>query len=251
MPKEESSSYEVIADWNYDRNYRAELNIENLGKVRYSRMTQYEGRILPDVGAGFVWSNANAAYGLDTDYDTRYPHDNRGMRRYAGLRFQSNVSYWLEKNHGILVEFSTEGLSGKALTFDFSFGVGNHDINNCCGFPAYWNVMYSTDGVNFTKAKENIILRSLPYLSGSVKSLDKKKFYPSYDMAAGFTDHSVKLPASLFGQKKVVVLLTPASRHMATLLEDTSANTIQGDIPIGSKQNLILRMGRISVKYAK
>ena len=251
MPKEESSSYEVIADWNYDRNYRAELNIENLGKVRYSRMTQYEGRILPDVGTGYVWSNANAAYGLDTDYDTRYPHDNRGMRRYAGLRFQSNVSYWLEKNHGILVEFSTEGLSGKTLTFDFSFGVGNHDINNCWGFPVYWNVMYSTDGVNFTEAKENIVLRSLPYFYGSVKNLDGKKFYPSYDMAPGFTDHSVKLPASLFGQKKVVVLLTPASRRMATLLNDTSANTIQGDIPIGSKQNLILRMGRISVKYAK
>ena len=252
MPKEESSSYEVIADWNYDRNYRAELNIENLGKVRYSRMTQYEGRILPDVGTGYVWSNANAAYGLDTDYDTRYPHDNRGMRRYAGLRFQSNVSYWLEKNHGILVEFSTEGLSGKALTFDFSFGVGNHDINNCWGFPVYWNVMYSTDGVNFTKAKENIVLRSLPYNVGRVKIFnDRMNYEPSYDMAPGFTDHSVKLPASLFGQKKVVVLLTPASRRMATLLNDTSANTIQGDIPIGSKQNLILRMGRISVKYAK
>lgn len=251
MPKEESSSYEVIADWNYDRNYRAELNIENLGKVRYTRMTQYEGRILPDVGAGYVWSNANAAYGLDTDYDTRYPHDNRGMRRYAGLRFQSNVSYWLEKDHGVLVEFSTEGLSGKALTFDFSFGVGNHDINNCWGFPVYWNVMYSTDGVNFTKLKEHIVLRPLPYVADKVKGLDGKKFYPSYDMSPGFTDHSVKLPASLFGQKKVVILLTPASRQTATLHDDTSANTIQGDIPVGSKQNFILRMGRICVKYAK
>ena len=251
MPKEESSSYEVIADWNYDRNYRAELNIENLGKVRYSRMAQYEGRILPDVGEGFVSSNANAAYGLDVDYDTRYPHDNRGMRRYAGLRFQSPVSYWLEKNHGILVEFSTEGVSGKALTFDFSFGVGNHDINNCWGFPVYWNVMYSTDGVNFTKAKERIVLRSLPYNADKAKGLDGKKYYPSYDMAPGFTDHSVSLPASLFGQKKVVVLLTPASRHMATLFDDTSASTIQGDIPVGSKQNFILRMGRISVKYVK
>ena len=251
MPKEESSSYEVIADWNYDRNYRAELNIENLGKVRYTRMTQYEGRILPDVGAGYVWSNANAAYGLDTDYDTRYPHDNRGMRRYAGLRFQSNVSYWLEKNRGVLVEFSTEGLSGKALTFDFSFGVGNHDINNCWGFPVYWNVMYSTDGVNFTKLKEHIVLRPLPYVADKVKGLDGKKFYPSYDMSPGFTDHSVKLPASLFGQKKVVILLTPASRQTATLHDDTSANTIQGDIPVGSKQNFILRMGRICVKYAK
>ena len=252
MPKEESSSYEIIADWNYDRNYRAELNIENLGKVKYSRMAQYEGRILPDVGSGYVWSNANALYGLDTEYDTRYPHDNRGMRRYAGLRFQSNMSHWLEKNRGILVEFSTEGLSGKALTFDFSFGVGNHDINNCWGFPAYWNVMYSTDGVNFTKVKENIVLRALPYVIGKAKGLnDKMNYLPSADMAPGFTDHSILLPSSLFGQKSVTILLTPASRAMATLHEDPLQNTIQGDIPVGTKKNLILRMGRISVKYVK
>lgn len=252
MPKEESSSYEVIADWNYDRNYRAELNIENLGKVRYTRMAQYEGRILPDVGAGFVWSNANAYYGLDTDYDTRYPHDNRGMRRYAGLRFQSDVVHWLEKNRGVLVEFSTEGLSGSALTFDFSFGVGNHDINNCLGFPVYWNVLYSTDGVNFTKAKENIVLRSLPYNVGRVKVFnDRMNYEPSCDMAPGFTDHSIKLPSSLFGQKSVTILLTPASRATATIPENALDNTIQGDIPIGSKQRLILRMGRISVKYVK
>ena len=251
MPKEEASSYGVIADWNYDRNYKAELNIEGLGKVSGLRGTRYEGRILPDVGTGYVSSNANATYRLDTDYDTRYPHDNNGMRRYAGLRFESSVAHWLDRNRGILVEFSTEGLSGKALTFDFSFGVGNHSVHNCWGFPAYWNVAYSTDGVNFTKSKENIVLRALPYTYARVKGLGNRDCFPSCDMAMGFTDHSVKLPASLFGQKNVTILLTPASRRMATLPNDPMEDSIQGDLSGDNSQLLILRMGRISVKYVK
>lgn len=251
MPKEEASSYEVIADWNYDRNYRAELNIEGLGKVSGMKGTRYEGRILPDVGTGFVSSNANATYRLDTDYDTRYPHDNNGMRRYAGLRFESAVAHWLDRNRGILVEFSTEGVAGKALTFDFSFGVGNHNINNCWGFPAYWNVAYSTDGSNFTKVKENIVLRALPYTPARVKALGKADRVQSADMAMGFTDHSVKLPSSLFGQKSVTILLTTASRRMATIPYDPLENSVQGDLSGDNGQLLILRMGRISVKYVK
>ncbi len=249
MPKEESSSYEVIADWNYDRNYRNQIDIEGVGKVSAAKATRYSGRILPDEGQGFLSTTAGATVRLDTDYDTRYPHDNMGMRKYAGLRFEANVQNWLSK--GVIVEVSTEGVTGKALTFDFSFGVGNHDIQNSWGFPAYWNVEYSLDGKNFKVAKSNIVLRALPYTFGRLKGVDNVDRMPNCDMAMGFTDHSVKLPASLLGQKSVTIRLTPASRRMAIIPTDEMEDSIQGEITGEINKVMILRMGRVSVKVVK
>ncbi len=249
MPKEESSSYEVIADWNYDRNYRNQINIEGIGKVSAARATRYSGRILPDEGEGFLSTSAGATVRLDTDYDTRYSNDNLGMRKYAGLRFEANVQNWFSK--GVIVEFSTEGVSGKALTFDFSFGVGNHDAQNCWGFPAYWNVEYSLDGKNFKVAKSDIVLRALPYTFARLKGLDNVDRMPNCDMAMGFTDHSVKLPASLLGQKSVTIRLTPASRRMATIPTNEMEDSIQGDVSPEISKPLVLRMGRVTVKAVK
>ncbi len=251
MPKEEASSYEVVADWNYDRNYMGQLNIEGVGKVNGMKATRYSGRILPDEGNGFLSSNTGATYRLDTDYDTRYSNDNSGMRKYAGLRLETNVQNWLSKGRGVVVEVSTEGMTGKALTFDFSFGVGNHDIQNCWGFPAYWNVEYSTDGKNFTIAKENIVLRALPYTAARVKGLGDADREPNCDMAMGFTDHSVKLPAELLGQKSVTILLTPASRRMTTIPVSAMEDSIQGEITSDINKTLVLRMGRVTVKALK
>ncbi len=251
MTKEEASSYEVVADWNYDRNYLAQLDIEGVGKVKGMKATRYSGRILPDEGKGFLSTNTGATYRLDTDYDTRYSNDNHGMRKYAGLRFETNVQNWLAKGRGVMVEVSTEGMTGKALTFDFSFGVGNHDIQNCWSFPAYWNVEYSVDGKNFTTAKENIVLRALPYTSARVKGLGDADREPNCDTAMGFTDHSVKLPAEVLGQKNVTIVLTPASRRMATIPLSAMEDSIQGDIPSDVNKSFILRMGRVAVKVLK
>lgn len=251
MPKEESSSYEVIADWNYDRNYMAQLDIEGVGKVKGLKATRYSGRILPDEGKGFLSTNTGATYRLDTDYDTRYSNDNNGMRKYAGLRLETNVQNWLAKGRGVVVEVSTEGMTGKALTFDFTFGVGNHDIQNSWAFPAYWNVEYSTDGKNFKVAKENIVLRALPYTASRVKGLGDADREPNCDMAMGFTDHSVKLPAEVLGQKSVTILLTPASRRMATIPVSAMEDSIQGEISSEVNKTMVLRMGRVSVKVVK
>jgi hypothetical protein len=251
MPKEESSSYEVIADWNYDRNYSNLIDIEGIGKVSAAKATRYSGRILPDEGQGFLSTTVGATVRLDTDYDTRYPNDNMGMRKYAGLRLEANVQNWLPKGNGVVVEVSTEGVTGKALTFDFSFGVGNHDAQNCWGFPAYWNVEYSIDGKSFKVAKHNIVLRALPYTFARLKGLDNVDRMPNCDMAMGFTDHSVKLPASLLGQKSVTIRLTPASRHMATIPTNEMEDSIQGEITSEINKPLVLRMGRITVKAVK
>ena len=67
----------------------------------------------------------------------------------------------------------------------------------------------------------------------------------------GFTDHSVKLPASLLGQKSVTIRLIPASRRMASIPTNELEDSIQGEITSEINKPLVLRMGRISVKAVK
>ena len=95
------------------------------------------------------------------------------------------------------------------------------------------------------------MLRALPYTFGRLKGVDNADRMPNCDMAMGFTDHSVKLPASLLGQKSVTILLTPASRRMASIPTDEMDDSIQGEITGDINKTLILRMGRVSVKAVK
>lgn len=248
IPWEEASSYDIIAEWNWNRNYEAALKFEKAGEKRRAMRAEKYGddRILPDVGAGFLFTDTSAGIRLDSDYDMRYANDNAGMRKYGCLRLEADVQNWLADGKGLFAEFSTEGLSGRALSFDFTFGAGNHDINNSWGFPAEWKVEYSTDGVKFVPAADRIILRSTPYTEGNVKGVGDRSV--SYDAAFGFTEHSVALPASLFGQKKVVVRLSPASNRMAVIPADPSDDSIGGVISPDFKKQLILRIGMVSVK---
>ena len=252
LPREEASSYDVIAEWNWDRNYAAALKLEKAGeKRRVMTAEKWYGtdRILPDVGSGFLSSNASVGVRLDADYDMRYANDNNGMRKYGCLRLESDVRNWLADGKGLLVEFSTEGLSGRALSFDFTFGAGNHDINNSWGFPAEWKVEYSTDGKTFVTAADGIILRPTPYTEGNVKGVGERQV--AYDTAFGFTEHSVALPASLFGCGNVTVRLRPASNRMAVIPADPMDNSINGTISADFKKLLILRIGMVSVKSLK
>ncbi|MBQ7342196.1 MAG: hypothetical protein IJW42_02945, partial [Alistipes sp.] len=87
--------------------------------------------------------------------------------------------------------------------------------------------------------------------SARVKGLGNTDREPNCDMAMGFTDHSVKLPASLLGQKNVTIVLTPASRRMATIPVSAMEDSIQGEITSEMDKTLVLRMGRIAVKVVK
>ena len=251
MPREESSSYGIIAEWNWNRNYEAELHFEKSG-IRKNAMKAekvYDDRLVADIGTGFMSTNTSAGWRLDTDYDTRYADDNSGMRKYAGIRFETNVQNWLVDGRGIMVEFSTSGLQGRGLCFDFTFGAGNHDMNNSWGFPVDWKVEYSTDGVNFTTAADGMILRALPYSNKTLKGVGARCV--SCDTAMGFTEHHVELPASLLGQERVVLRLSPSSQRMAVIPEDPMADSIVDGFPADLSKNFILRMGMLSVKYLK
>ena len=140
IPRDTASSYVVVAEWNWDRNYDGAIRFEKQGYTPRSPKSGVAGdRVLPDAGEGFLSTTSGARMRLDTEYDTRYAQDGDGkaMRVNAALRLDSDTRDWFRfDNRGrmsgaeaIVVETSTEGVEGRGLSFDFSFLAGNHDIN--------------------------------------------------------------------------------------------------------------------------
>ena len=144
IPRDTASSYVVVAEWNWDRNYDGAIRFEKQGYTPRSPKSGVAGdRVLPDAGEGFLSTTSGARMRLDTEYDTRYAQDGDGkaMRVNAALRLDSDTRDWFRfDNRGrmsgaeaIVVETSTEGVEGRGLSFDFSFLAGNHDINRSWG----------------------------------------------------------------------------------------------------------------------
>ena len=63
---------------------------------------------------------------------------------------------------------------------------------------------------------------------------------------AGFTEHVVSLPKSLFGQKRVYVRVVPVAKNMATLGYDYSEN---GALRYNSMVESVVNFGSFVVRY--
>jgi len=89
IPRDTASSYVVVAEWNWDRNYDGAIRFEKQGYTPRSPKSGVAGdRVLPDAGEGFLSTTSGARMRLDTEYDTRYAQDGDGkaMRVNAALR---------------------------------------------------------------------------------------------------------------------------------------------------------------------
>ena len=120
----------------------------------------------------------------------------------------------------IYLSFSTSKISGSNLIFAFSFAGGFGGANSSYGFPVYWKVECSLDeGKTFQQvgAKE-YQMHSLPwYWENDVQGV---QYSTCWRAGQGFTEHVLHLPAEAFGQKKVIVRISPARKNIATLAED-------------------------------
>ena len=257
IPRDTASSYAVVAEWNWDRNYDGAIRFEKQGYTPRSPKSGVAGdRVLPDAGEGFLSTTSGARMRLDTEYDTRYAQDGDGkaMRVNAALRLDSDTRDWFRfDNRGrmsgaeaIVVETSTEGVEGRGLSFDFSFLAGNHDINRSWGYPVEWKVEYSVDGLPFIDAGRIFVLRPVVYNDAVIKDLGLRRL--SYDAALGFTEYSVPLPVSLLGHKRLTVRLTPASAVMATIPENPADDSAGGVVTADFRQPFVLRLGRVAVR---
>lgn len=257
IPRAAASSYESVAEWNWNQNKQAAIRFEKGGCMSpVAKEGVADDRVLPDLGEGFLSTTSGARMRLDTDYDLP-DAGGTGMRANGALRLDSNTHDWYQfDNRGrvagtqaIVVECSTAELAGRGLSFDFSFLAGNHNINCAWGFPQEWRVEYAADGEPFADAGRIFVLRSIFYTAGTAKELGKRAL--SYDAALGFSEYSVPLPTSLLGRKSVVVRLSPASPRLATIPENPADDSAGGVVTQSFSQPFVLRLGTMAVRVLK
>jgi hypothetical protein len=242
IPMDGGSNYETIAEWNWDRNYKHALNLEDRGLLKWvSGVATPAGRVLPDFGSGALYTTAEATYDLVPDYNTRSVHDGHrpgiGSRKAGALEIDSKTSEWFEDGAAIVVEVCTEGFRGKSLVLDFTWAAGKGKVDSSFGFPAYWAVEYSSDGVNYTRVVNDVLLRPVAY----------EKAPLSFYAVPGYTEHSVLLPKKLLGREKVYIRITPASDVMVETHDDPSEDINSGVYSPEKSRDFALVIGKISV----
>ena len=247
----EDALYRPIAEWNWSDNSQYFATEDG------DKKTISEEAVLADIGKGKlrVEVEGRVVRFKDTNNPHIYsPKDGKmnghyGFVNYGSLCVRTKAHNWwdwgLDCGKGIEIEFSTKGVKGKSLIFGFSFAAGAISANTSYGFPVYWNVEYSTDrkvwhAVEGSQPKK---LRTLPWFwFNDVNGAN----YESISAGAGFTEHVVSLPKSLFGQKRVYVRVVPVAKNMATLGYDYSEN---GTLRYNSMTESVVNFGSFVVRY--
>ncbi len=247
----EETIYKPIAEWNWNDNSR-DFKTED-GELR----TISHEYVLADIGSGrlTVEPEGKVVRAKDTNNPrVNSPKDGKTNGNYGFVNYGSlcvrtaSHNWWDWKNDcgkGIVLEFSTKRISGKSLIFGFSFAAGAITANTSYGYPVYWNVEYSTNGkdwvaVEGSKPKK---MHSLPWwYYNDVHGSN----YVSTIAGAGFTEHMVKLPNTLFKQKKVYLKVVPVTKRLGTLGYDYNEN---GALRQNSTTESVVNFGSFVVRY--
>lgn len=246
IPMDTVSNYATVVEWNWDRNYKHALNLEEQGTLRWlSGKKTPSDRILPDVGEGFLSTTAEATFDLVPDYNTRSVHDGHrpgiGSRKAGALKIDSETSEWFEKGAAVVVEASTRDFSGKSLFLEFTWCAGTGSKQLAYGFPADWRVEYSLDGEKFSPVDRCVQLRPIVY----------EKAPLSYYASPGFVENIVKLPRKLLGKDKVYVRIVADGMRMVEWKDDPSEATDTGSYTPDSSRPFALCIGKVSLKVLK
>ncbi|MBE6216121.1 MAG: hypothetical protein E7123_07840 [Bacteroidales bacterium] len=262
IPMEASSSYETIAEWNWDRNYDVALNFERQGlKEWIFGEVCAPDRVLPDVGQGYLSTTAGAMMRLDNEWNSRCVHDGNdagaGAREWSVLRLESDTKDWyifdgerIAGSQAVLVETSTKGFEGKGLSFEFTFAAGNCSAGLSWGFPGEWQVAYSVDGRNYIPVSKTFLLRPLWYGAANIKELGGVREM-CYDAAPGSIECRVALPAFLLDKDRVYFRIYPSSDKLTVLPENPEDDINSGTMQNGFSHQFVLRLGKVSVKSLK
>lgn len=241
---EPASNYEVIAEWNWDRNYKKALNLEKQGNLRWVEKKKLSGddRIIADLGSGYLYTTTSSTYDLAVEYNTRSVHDGSrpgiGSRNAAALRLDAQSADWFAPGAAVVVETSTVGLTGSALSFDFTWCAGTGKVEESYGYPAEWKVAYSVDGRNYMPLPDVFLLRPIVY----------EKSPLSYYAAPGYVENTVLLPAFLLGQQKLFIRIFPVGNVMVEKKSDVRADINTGVFTPEASVPFVLCIGKISLK---
>ena len=248
---EKESSYETLVEWNWNEN-NPQLKTENGRKS-----TVITDRILPDVGAGFLYSDVRGF--LSTGRDMNNPVlENpkgkavlgmKGIVDKGALKIKANNQAWWnwkeDRGSAIVAEFSTASVTGRSFICAFSFAAGDISAATSYDFPVYWAVEWSVDGQNWERANEmDITLRSLPWWWDN--NIDGHKYPLSLEAGLGYTEHVIELPSHLLGRDKVMVRICPSRKNAATL---GPTDTDKGAITRNNTTQTVVGFGAISFRY--
>lgn len=243
IPMDGNSSYNVIASWNWDRNYYCALKCESGEKQWLGRLRINYERVAPDQGNGWLGVTVPCKMGLETEYNTRCAQDGskagEGSRECAAIVYDSKSLDWFASSAAITVECSTVGFEGRALSLDFTWCAGNPAAKSNA-YPVHWKVAYSLDGRNFIPVDKTFILNPIHWDSdGAV----------CYDASLGLTENTVTLPALLLGKEKVYLRILPADRTAASIPSNPEADFRTGRPDETSE--FALRLGKVVVSALK
>lgn len=246
IPMETASNYEIITEWNWDRNYDYALKLERQGHVKWIEAKKLPAdRILADIGHGFLSTTADATLDVTHEFNTKNPQDGYrpgiGCRHAAAIRLDAPTVNWFRKGACIMIETSTKGFTGQSLSLDFTWCAGDRKPEECFDFPAHWRVAYSIDGRNFMPVAKTFILRSQSY----------EKTPLSYYAAPGFVENILSLPGFLLGQEKIFIMIYPVDNVVAQKHSDVTMDVNTGSITPDFNGQTVLCIGKVSLKCLK
>lgn len=140
------------------------------------------------------------------------------------------------------LKFSTEG-AGENLSLNFTNSQGNAGGTSIYG-PVYWQVEYSTDGVNFTVLPESgFCARPFVFWASTM----------TYCATPGYADRVFILPDALRNQPEVTLLIKARSTQC---IASNTATVDQGDTgtitsDMATNKRSPMRFGTIAVKSNK
>ena len=195
----------------------------------------------------------NISYNFEPSVDT-YTTDFNNLSNQSSTS-ASNAVLYIKKDTGpfwgsadpsdmtaapyVQVEFSTTGLSGTNLVFNWTAGGGNQSLSYLC-YPADWHIEYSVDGETFTSLGFDYAIHPIVWNSN-----DNNGKCPLWAVG-GLHEYSTNLPSSLLGQTKVYVRIKASTNKCcgkSKPVTDRYAATIS------SASGGRIRLGEISVEY--
>lgn len=134
-----------------------------------------------------------------TSYSTYYDYNNTCLDGLAANCCIYFTQCWWDFDNEVGkymdISFSTANISGTNLFLGLSWGHNPEAIS-----PSHWNLLYSTDGENFSEVNEGDILKKRAFFI----------WYTAQDHAPGFTEIFRTLPSDCFGQDNVTLRLQVA-----------------------------------------
>ena len=252
------SAYNVIAEWNWNdgnKTFRTDAaSVSTAGTMT----------VAADQGHGFLYVDApHAVLSRSKDFNNpvaasekTYESDPSvrgafGAVDRGAMKIVTEGRNWWNWDYNcgnsVVLNVSTEGLSGEVLYVAFTFAGGGQQAKSSSWFPTDWCVEYSTDGMSYSKADvPDMKLRSLPWIYGHKNVGDIDSYSTSYEAGLGFTEHFVPLPKELLGQRNVIIRISPSRRVVASLAETEQC---RGFLTQDLKGKAIVHFGTIKIGY--